>query len=141
MPSNPVFQAFGEPVEILVSSKATRYAFCTNVQTSPPGGGPPPHRHAREDELFWVLDGDFEFFDGRAWRRFGKDEVKYSLRGYVHGFRNCGAGPGRMLFTAIGGGLDEYLALLSALSLPQDLAQLTEISQLCGIEFAAPAPP
>ena len=41
MNNNPVFNIFGEPVEILITSKATNYSFCSGVQTSPPGGGPP----------------------------------------------------------------------------------------------------
>lgn len=33
------------------------------------GGEPPPHIHPDEDESFYVLDGEFEFFiDGRAYQ-------------------------------------------------------------------------
>jgi uncharacterized cupin superfamily protein len=29
-----------------------------------PGGGPPPHIHANEDESFYVLDGTFDILVG-----------------------------------------------------------------------------
>src|SRR5688572_14190609 len=29
-----------------------------------PGGGPPPHLHANEDEMWFVLDGEFEILQG-----------------------------------------------------------------------------
>ena len=141
MTNNPIVSVLGELVEILVTSKATNYAFCTGVQTSPPGGGPPPHKHIKEEELFMVLEGDFEFFDGHEWSRFAKDEVKYSMRGNFHGFRNCGTTTGRLLFTVIPGGLDEYFETISTLTLPQDLDRLTEITKHYGYEFMAPSPP
>ena len=30
-------------------------------------GKPPQHRHLGEDEIFTVIDGEFEFFDGESW--------------------------------------------------------------------------
>ena len=140
MNNNPVFNIFGEPVEILVTSKATNYSFCTGVQTSPPGGGPPPHKHEREEEIFMVLEGDFEFFDGHEWSRFMKDEVKYSMRGNFHGFRNCGKTTGKLFFITTPGGLDEYFETISPLTLPEDMERLTEISKHYGYEFMAPEP-
>jgi mannose-6-phosphate isomerase-like protein (cupin superfamily) len=140
MKNNSVFNVFGETVEILVASKATNYTFCTAVQTSPPGGGPPPHKHEREEELFMVLEGEFEFFDGQSWSRFEKNEVKYSMRGNFHAFRNSGSKEGKILFTTIGGGIDEYFETISHLKLPDDMQHLIEISRHYGYEFAVPAP-
>jgi quercetin dioxygenase-like cupin family protein len=43
--------------------------------TVPPQGGPPSHIHHREDEAFYLLEGELEFLGGRAHlrseRRFG----------------------------------------------------------------------
>jgi len=141
MNNNPVFNIFGEPVEILVTSKATNNSFCTGVQTSPPGGGPPPHKHAREDELFMLIEGDYEFFDGHEWSRVMKDEVNYSMRGNFYAFRNCGKTTGKFLFLTIPGGLDEYFETISPLTLPEDMERFTEISKHYGIEFMALEPP
>jgi hypothetical protein len=63
------------------------------------------------------------------------------MRGNFHGFRNCGTTTGRLLFTTIPGGLDEYFESISPLTLPQDLERLNEINKHYGIEFMAPEPP
>jgi len=135
MNQNSVITVFGEPIEILVPSAYTNYTGCVAVQTSLPGGGPPPHKHEREEETFVVLEGEYEFFDGQEWAPFKQGEVRYSLRGHYHAFRNTGAFPGRMLFTTNAGGLDEYFALISPLVMPEDQDRLVEISKHFGYVF------
>jgi mannose-6-phosphate isomerase-like protein (cupin superfamily) len=130
-----VIPVFGEAIEIVASSASTNYAFVIGVQTSPPGGGPPPHRHLGEDEMFTVIDGEYQFFDGTAWTAFGRGETRYSLRGNFHGFRNVGKTEGRLLFMTNGGGLDEYFAEISRLKLPQDMERLNEISRFYRYEY------
>lgn len=138
---NPVYSVFGEEVEVLVSSASTNYTCCVGVQTSPAGGGPPPHKHEREEELFKVLQGQYEFFDGDRWVPFSDGEVKCSKRGTFHAFRNSGTSIGKLMFTTNAGGLDEYFAEISSLALPQDLDRLIEISKHYGYHFMAPEPP
>jgi quercetin dioxygenase-like cupin family protein len=130
-----IINVFGEPIEIVASGGTTNYAFVIGLQTSPPGGGPPPHRHLGEDEVFTVIDGEFEFFDGESWVPFPRGEVKYSLRGSYHGFRNVGQSVGKMMFTTNSGGLDEYFAEISSLRLPDDMERLQEISRFYRYEY------
>jgi quercetin dioxygenase-like cupin family protein len=139
MENGTVIQVFGEPIEILASSTATNHAFVVGLQTSPPGGGPPPHRHLGEDEIFTVVDGKFEFFDGTSWTPMHRGQTRYSLRGSYHAFRNAGDSNGKMLFVTTGGGLDEYFAKISSLRLPDDLQRLLEISKSYRYEYL-PAP-
>jgi quercetin dioxygenase-like cupin family protein len=138
MKNGTVIPVFGENIEIVASSTSTSYTFVIGVQTSPPGGGPPPHRHFGEDEVFTVIEGEFEFFDGTSWTPFHRGEVRYSLRGSYHGFRNVGQTTGIMMFTTNGGGLDEYFAEISPLQLPQDMGRLQEISRFYRYEYLAP---
>jgi uncharacterized cupin superfamily protein len=135
MKNGTVIPVFGEAIEIVASSASTNYAFVIGVQTSPPGGGPPPHRHLGEDEMFTVIDGEYEFFDGTAWTMFRRGEVRYSLHGNYHGFRNIGNTNGRLLFMTNGAGLDEYFAEISPLKLPQDKERLNEISRFYRYEY------
>ena len=60
MSNTPTIQVFGEPVEILVTSRSTHYTCCVGIQTSQPGDGPPPHKHERNEETFIVLEGAFK---------------------------------------------------------------------------------
>src|SRR5215203_4103273 len=56
--------------------------------TEPPGGGPPLHTHANEDEYFLVIDGEITFYiDGRVTvARAG--ESAFVPRGTAHCFKN-----------------------------------------------------
>ena len=139
MKNGTVIPVFGEAIEFVASSTSTNYAFVIGVQTSPPGGGPPPHGHLGEDEVFAVLEGEFEFFDGTPSKPLHRREVRYSLRGPYHGFRNVGQTKGVMMFTTNGGGLDEYFAEISSLRLPDDLERLLEISKHYRYEYLSPS--
>ena len=48
----------------LAETKDTDGAFCLAEATLVPGNEPPPHVHSREDELFYVLDGEFDVYVG-----------------------------------------------------------------------------
>src|SRR5437763_14005735 len=56
----------GDLYTILASGADTGGAYALIHATVPPGGGPPPHVHRREDEAFYVLGGEVAFHaDGR----------------------------------------------------------------------------
>jgi mannose-6-phosphate isomerase-like protein (cupin superfamily)/biotin operon repressor len=48
----------------LAETKDTNGAFLLVQGTLVPGTEPPPHVHSREDELFYVLDGEFDVYVG-----------------------------------------------------------------------------
>src|SRR4051794_17116835 len=51
-----------------------------------PGGGPPAHE--RESELFYVLDGEFEFLHDEKTIRAAAGTCLYLPRGSTHTFKN-----------------------------------------------------
>lgn len=60
-------------------------------------GGPPPHRHLRQDEGFYVLEGRFSFqVDGRTIPAPAGTFV-HVPRGTLHTFHTEGTGLGRLL--------------------------------------------
>ena len=130
------FTVLGEPVEVLVDGQMTNGAFSVITQTSPPGGGPPPHSHANEDEIFTAIDGDFELFDGTAWHPLPQGSTTRALRGGVHSFRNSSGRHAKMQVIISPAGFEEYLEEISPLALPQDLDKLLQISAEYGITFA-----
>lgn len=130
------FQVFGEPIEVLVSGEMTGGLSATLTQTSPPGGGPPPHSHAREDETFFVLEGEYELLQDGAWNRIPPGYAVHAKRGGVHTFRNVGTATGKMLVFVTPAGMEKYLEEISVLSMPQDMAHLMAISERYGITFA-----
>ena len=130
------FKVFGEPVEVLVSGEMTGGLSATITQTSPPGGGPPPHSHTREDETFFVLEGEYELLQDGAWNKIPGGRAVHAKRGGVHTFRNAGATTGKMLIFVAPAGMEKYLEEISLLSVPQDMAQLLAISERYGVSFA-----
>jgi len=125
-----------EDVEIVVSSQITEGRILVLTQTSPPGGGVPVHTHLLEDEIFSVMEGEYEFFDGRVWVKYSKGDVWYALRGCPHGFRNCGQTDGKIHAIALPGtGLETLLEGMSGLEIPGGLETIMEMSEGLGITF------
>lgn len=87
--------------------------------TSEPGFGPPRHIHHTCEEIFYVLDGEFEFLVGE--RRFRGSPGAFVLvpRGTVHAPRVVGPSPGRVLIAFVPGGqeraFEEFASLAESL--------------------------
>ncbi len=129
------FQVFGEPVEIHVNSEVTGGAFSVIVQTLKPGGGPPPHLHTHEDEIFTALDGEFEMFDGSSWSPLRKGESLFCPRGGVHAFRNSGTIPGRMQVIISPAGFENCLEELSRYNPAEQMDAIVETGARYGVHF------
>ena len=56
----PVFSAVGDVYRMLATGEQTGGAYVLSEARVPPGGGPPPHIHHREDEAFFVLEGEID---------------------------------------------------------------------------------
>lgn len=137
MSSVKTFKVFGEPVEVLVAGEATGGLSTTLTQTSPSGGGPPPHSHTNEDETFYVLDGEYEFLMNGQWVKAEHGRAIHSMRGHVHTFRNAGSTTGKMLVFVAPAGMEKYLEEISSLSMPEDITKLMAISERYGITFVS----
>ena len=62
-----------------------------------PGGGPPPHVHSREDELFYILEGEMDLEVAGQRVTGGPGTLAYLPRGVAHRFGNSSTAPARML--------------------------------------------
>ena len=100
-------RVFGELVTCKVTSDQTGGAYSLFEVTTQPGGGPPPHIHHREDESFYVLAGEYEFFSGEGVIRAGANSLLCVPRGALHTHKNVGEDVGRLLATQTPGGLYE----------------------------------
>jgi mannose-6-phosphate isomerase-like protein (cupin superfamily) len=98
----------GELVTCKTSSDQTGGAYSLFEVSTHPGGGPPPHVHHREDESFYVLQGEFEFVVEDSTRRAGMGSLIYVPKGTLHAHKNTGEGVGRMLESQTPGGLCEH---------------------------------
>jgi quercetin dioxygenase-like cupin family protein len=70
----------------LAEKKDTNGAFCLVEATLARGNEPPPHEHSREDELFYVLEGEFDVYVGKEAFKVEKGECVFLPRLKPHGF-------------------------------------------------------
>src|SRR5512144_2859751 len=81
----------GDVYRFLVTGAETGGAYFAMEAIVPPGGGPPPHIHAREDETFYVLEGRVDFRLGDERVTAGPGDFVNVPRGRVHNFHNAGS--------------------------------------------------
>ena len=101
-----------------VQNKDTLGAYSLIEFTVKPGTGPVPHRHSREDEAFYVLDGELEFRLGERGERVivvTAGSFIFAPRGIPHTFKNSGTTPARALVIISPAGLEAFFGERRAL--------------------------
>jgi quercetin dioxygenase-like cupin family protein len=73
-----------------------------------PGGGPPPHTHRNEDEMWYVLDGEFEILAGEETMRLTAGGFAFVPRETLHRFENVSDTPSRVLVVFTPGGFEGF---------------------------------
>ncbi len=96
----------GETIRILADSAATGGKCVVFENISPAGSGPPLHRHGRDDEAFFVVEGTVKFSVNGTETVLNAGGFAFAPRGSVHTFLNVGPGPCRMIITCTPGGLE-----------------------------------
>lgn len=100
--------------------------------------GAPPHRHSREDETSYVLQGRLTVQVGEETVTAGPGEVIVKPRGIFHAFWNAGDEPVRFLEVISPGGFEDYFAELARIIPPDgppDLGAIAELAARYGMEF------
>lgn len=67
----------GDVYRFLATSDDTHGTYSTWEAIVPPGGGPPPHVHSREEEGFYILEGEITLQAGeqRLWPRYVREHA------------------------------------------------------------------
>jgi mannose-6-phosphate isomerase-like protein (cupin superfamily) len=99
-----------------------------------PHDGPATHIHTREDEIWYVLDGEYRFKTGDSIVTLTTGGLAYGPRGLPHAFQNVAATPGRLLIITAPAGLEHFFESYH----PDDPTSLTTASATAGITFTAP---
>jgi quercetin dioxygenase-like cupin family protein len=110
----------------------------------PPGWETPYHTHHREDEAFYVLEGEVAFVCAGKWLKGTAGAFVFGPREIAHGFKVIGNVPARMLILNTPPGFENFvLALIqpaSAPPSPPDMQKLVETAARFGIEIHGPLP-
>jgi quercetin dioxygenase-like cupin family protein len=135
----------GELVTCKTTSEQTGGAYSLFEVTTQPHGGPPPHVQHREDESFYVLEGEYEFLVEGHTTRAGAGSLTYVPRGNLHAHKNLGEGASRMLVSQTPGGLHECFfkeigepamdGVGPPVEGPQGMARIAAIAVKYGIEI------
>lgn len=98
-----------ELLEFFVTREQTGGAYDALRLTVGPGGGPPPHLHRHEDELFYVIAGQFEFQLGEESIRGGPGTCLFLPRNVIHRFQNVGETTGSVVIVATPSGFADFV--------------------------------
>ena len=146
-----VFSVVGDRYHFLVTGEESGGAFAMMDFLVPPQHGPPPHVHHREDEVFYVLEGEFSFTVAGRVVRATAGQTLYGQRDVPHTFKNTGDKAGRMIVVVAPAGLEKFFAEIGTpLPSPQaapveptpaDIQRLLAAAPRYGLEILAPANP
>lgn len=146
--------AMGSLFEHLVSAEQTGGTLGMSLVTQPPGIATPFHRHTREAEALFLLDGLVEYRAGDETFELTAGSFLYLPLGVPHAFRIRGESPARFVsLTAPGGlmGLYDEVGVPAAgmhvpqegegLPLPEEIARWNEVGPRYGLEVVGPPIP
>lgn len=106
-PQGRTVAVVGDVYRFLATGKDTNGKYALWEALVPPGGGPPPHVHSREEEGFYVLDGEITIAVNGE-RVVATAGVFANMPvGSLHSFKNESDRPARMLISVAPAGLEE----------------------------------
>jgi quercetin dioxygenase-like cupin family protein len=118
-------QVVGDSYRFLAAGGETAGSYFIVEATVPPGGGPPPHYHTREEEGFYVLEGEVEFTADGEVVRAGPGTFLNLPRESRHHFRNVGERPARMLILCAPAGVEAFFRAADGKG-PEDVVRLAD---------------
>jgi quercetin dioxygenase-like cupin family protein len=103
------FSAVGDVYRVLASDEQTGGVYALSEIRVSPNNGPPPHVHSRDDESFFVLEGEVTFQIGDETIVAKPGSFLQGPRGIPHTFRNTGKSPARMLVYITPAGFENFV--------------------------------
>ncbi len=97
----------GDIYRFLVTGQETNGKYALWEAIVPPGGGPPPHTHSREEEGFYVLEGEITFTVNGQQHVAKAGTFANMPIGTQHSFRNDSQTVARMLISVAPAGLEQ----------------------------------
>jgi quercetin dioxygenase-like cupin family protein len=115
------------------------------VEVAGPGGAVPPlHVHHREDEAFYVVEGDYSVFVGENVIAAQPGSWVWGPRDVPHGYQIHSA-RGRHLSLIMPGGFEAFFEEAAAIATPDadprsEMGRLAAVAARYGVELLGPAP-
>src|SRR5271155_1540695 len=96
----------GDVYRLLATGDDTNGKYALWEALVPPGGGPPPHVHSREEEGFYVLEGEITLYIGEKRLVVGPGVFANMPVGTPHSFKNESSKSAKMLISVAPAGLE-----------------------------------
>jgi quercetin dioxygenase-like cupin family protein len=139
--NQPPLYFLGLPTHLRATAQTTNGGFGLVENVMPPGFASPYHTHQREDEAFYVVDGDMAFVCDGQWTIASPGTFVFGPRNLAHGFKVLGDAPARMLLLCSPGGFEQFVVDLSEPApAPPDMTKLVAVAAQYGIEVHGPLP-
>lgn len=144
-PGEQVMRFFGVPTQLRATSESTGGTLALSESWDMPVGfSSPYHTHTREDESFYVLEGEMAFVVDGVWHRAKAGTFVFGPRNLPHGFKVVGNAPARMLLLASPAGFDRFILELARPleepAGPPDMAKVMEAATRFGMTIHGPLP-
>jgi quercetin dioxygenase-like cupin family protein len=97
----------GDLYRFLATADQTDGTYAMWEATVPPGGGPPPHTHSREEEAFFILEGEITFTVDAEQIVATAGTFANMPVGSLHSFKNASDTTARMIITVAPAGLEQ----------------------------------
>lgn len=135
-------QVLSDQLRLLLRSVDSPSQMSVMVVDVPPGGFVPPHRHAKEEEGYFVLDGMLALTIADQTRTLGPGDFGHVPPRTVHAYANPGTAPVRFLAWTVGGPIDQFFEAMSqqVRHMPRDAPAMAEITARFGVQMVG-APP
>src|SRR5438034_3089781 len=138
----------GDVYRFLATGEDTNGKYALWEAIVPPGGGPPPHVHSREEEGFYILEGEITFTIGDQRLVATAGMFANMPVGMPHSFKNESGKPARMLISVAPADLEKMffefgvpLAEGATTALPpskEEIEKLLKLAPNYGIQILLP---
>lgn len=138
----------GDVYRFLATSAETNGKYAMWEALVPPGGGPPPHVHSREEEGFYVLEGEITFQIGNEMLVAKPGAFANMPIGTPHSFKNQSDRPAKMLIVVAPAGLEQMFfeigsplpdgATTAVPPTKDDIDKLLAVAPRFGVELLIP---
>jgi RimJ/RimL family protein N-acetyltransferase/quercetin dioxygenase-like cupin family protein len=144
----PTIGVVGDVYRFLATGEDTNGRYALWEAIVPPGGGPPPHVHSREEEGFYILEGEITFQIGDQRLVATAGMFANMPVGTPHSFKNESSKSAKMLISVAPAGLEKMFfevgqqvavgATSAAPPTKADIEKLLAVAPRYGIEIQLP---
>ena len=129
-------QVLGDQVTIKVASAGSPFGQAIVSVEVPPGSGTPCVMHAKEEEVYYLLEGELYMHTPTEHHTLQPGDMVHLPPRTPHGYRNPGKGPARFLAWTIGGPMDRFFVTMAERvhQLPRDLPAMQAVLAEFGVE-------